>query len=346
MSNEELSRLFQEFKEAESSELSEDVKERQEKKEFIQQNLSEENLSDYAEGDLRELVRSLWAFQMWTNKDYIVDEMLKDGLDALRKHFKTALHESSSVKAAFSELVGNVRMMGPAAASEILSSVYPDRCAIWNRKAKQALDQLSYSDETSMFTGQTLSSDEYGEFNDVLLNMKASLEDQGHQVDDLLELDYFLYYILEEAPPEEEEVEDFIHDEVRNLLRELGDGLGFDVDVEYQAAPGAQIDVRWSTKVANLGRIAYAFEVHRRGSRDSAILNLQKARNADPSIQKLILVSTKEEIEKFKDEVDALGGEFPRFISYMVVDKAFEASDHLTRLKEILQEVGLMEKIG
>jgi len=188
---------------------------------------------------------------------------------------------------------------------------------------------------------------EYAKFNEYLSEVSDRLEKLGDGLEDFLELDYFLFYVVTESSEEKEEpVEDFSHDEMIETLLEIGDGLGFDVDKEYQAGPGARIDVRWSTKVANLGRIAYAFEVQRKGSRDSAILNLQKAKNADPSLQKLVIISTVKQLEKFRNEIDALDENFRKFVSYMSVDNVMSASQKLRDLKELLQEAGLMEEIG
>lgn len=102
----------------------------------------------------------------------------------------------------------------------------------------------------------------------------------------------------------------------------------------------------WSSRLANLSRLSYAFEVHKSGSRDSAILNLQKARKADPSLQKLILVTTEDKLEKFKDEISMLSGDFERFVSYMTIKRAKKALKKLRELKDTLQGAGLMEEVG
>jgi len=344
-----LTRLFEEFKETE------DLEDRNSRKRWIREKFSEENIGDIGEGDIREIVRRIWAFQMWTNKDYLVDKIMGKGIEELRESFLKAFHGHEDLERAY-ETLTDIPMMGTGVVSEILTYYYPNKAAIWNRKAKDGLELLNYSDELSFSISKiTLSYEEFEEFIDVMGEIKDILEEKDQKVDDFLELDYFLYYVTEETSLEKEiegnkekreEIEDFDHDQIRDTLQEVGDGLGFDVDSEYHAAPGAQIDVRWSTKVANLGRIAYAFEVHRRGSRDSAILNLQKAKNADPSLQKLVLVSNKDELEKLKKEIEAVGGELSKFVSYMKVEKVLEVSENLHNLKEILQNVGLMEEVG
>jgi len=355
ISDEKLTELFEEFKEAEASELAEDLEDRNSRKRWIREKFSEENIGDLGEGDIREIVRRIWAFQMWTNKDYLVDKIMEKGIDELSGSFLKAFHGHEDLERAY-ETLTDIPMMGTGVVSEILTYYYPSQAAIWNRKAKDGLELLNYSGGLSFSLSKiTLSYDEFKEFLDVMSEIKEVLEENDQEVDDFLELDYFLYYVTEETSlekevegveEEREEIKDFDHDQIRDTLQEVGDGLGFDVDSEYHVAPGAQLDVRWSTKVANLGRIAYAFEVHRRGIRDSAILNLQKAKNADPSIQKLVLVSTEEELDKLKKEIEAVGGELSKFVSYMRVEKVLKVAENLHNLKEILQNVGLMEEVG
>lgn len=346
ISDQELSNLYENFREYEASEGEEFSQERRDKKKFFQKKLSLEELDDLSEGDIRELIREFWAFEMWTNKDYLVEEMLEEGIELFRGKLQKALYESSNNGRAYDILNEEVRMMGPASASELLTCVFPNECGIWNEKARRGLEILSYSGDLPL-EKKKIDGKEYEKFNKSLAEVSERLEKVGDGLEDFLELDYFLFYVVTETTEEKEEpVEDFSHDDMIETLLEIGDGLGFDVDKEYQAGPGARIDVRWSTKVANLGRIAYAFEVQRKGSRDSAILNLQKARNADPSLQKLVIVSTVEQLKKFRSEIDALDENFRKFVSYMSVDKVMSASQKLRDLKVLLQEAGLMEEIG
>lgn len=97
----------------------------------------------------------------------------------------------------------------------------------------------------------------------------------------------------------------------------------------------------WRTRIANLGTIAYAFEVHRRGSRDSAILNLQRV-NRDTSIQKVILVSTDEELDEFRKEISSLDEGFRKAAGYFRVDDLQDELDHLHALKSNLQTMDLL----
>jgi len=320
-----------------------------EKKEDLPDLIREDKISSLEEGDIRELVRNLWAFEGWTNKDYIVEQILEDGIENVRTNFQEAFYGTEDVAEKFDLLNDNVNMLGPASITELLTFKYPDRCAIYNRRAREALQHLDYEVPKRLDNGK-----QYVEFLNTVNQLKQRLDEiesdkSTSKISDLVDVDYFLFYISTLDTEEEEEetgktekLDDFDHDEFKQKLLEIGDGLGFDVEDEYQAGPGARLDVRWKTRVANLGVISYAFEVHRSGSRDSALLNLMKAQNADPTLQKLIIVSTEDEIEKFQDEADAISADLSQSISYFEVSQVQKAENHLTDLKQILQNADLM----
>ena len=104
---------------------------------------------------------------------------------------------------------------------------------------------------------------------------------------------------------------------------------------------GCRIDAVWRSRVANLGTISYAFEVHRRGSRDSAILNLQRVRR-DPTVQKVVLVSTKKELDAFRGEIESLDESFRHAVGYFEVEDLQRAVDDLGSLKDTLSALGLL----
>lgn len=344
----DLQEAFRDFTENPDEELS--LEHRLAKKQTIQNLLSEDTLSEFGQGELRELVRNMWAWHGWTNKDYIVNEMLEDGLDHIVDSFRRALYDVNDAPDQFELLISDVRMMGPAAASEILTFVHPSKCAIYNQRAEEAMKRLDYGNK---LPSRIADARTYQAFLDELDEMRADIEaldvQDGDPIRDYIDLDYFLYHVSKmEVDEAEEEVEPeaFDHDSIQAKLLEIGDGLGFEVEPEYDAGPRARIDVRWSTRVANLGVISYAFEVHHHGNADSAILNLKKAEAADPSVQKSVIVSQPEDIEKFKDEIKAMGGDFAKNVSYLTGKEVNKAERSITELKSFLRQAGLMQDLS
>jgi len=325
-------------------------KERQEKDKFFARYFSEQEIDSLDEGVLRELIHVLWAFNGWTNKDWLLQEMLRSGLPVIRAAFKQLLYGEDPLPKRFDDIRKGVRMMGAACISEILAHHDHTKYPIWNSRSREGLIALGV-DESRLPKSAQISGAQYAAYCKLVQDVHSQVAKEDPAFDDLFKLDLLLYYIsLEEISPEtpaeapvmmRPEAEDFEHDVVVDQVIELGDGLGFDVQKEFSVMPGCRIDAIWRTRVANLGTISYAFEVHRKGSRDSAILNLQRIRR-DPTIQKVVIVSSKEELDQFKREIALLDEGFRNAVGYFEVQDLQHALSYVQGLKQILNALGLL----
>lgn len=325
-------------------------KERQDKDAFFARYFAEQQIDGLEEGVLRELIHVLWAFNGWTNKDWLLQEMLRSGLPAIRNAFRQLLYGTDPLPKRFDDVRKSVRMMGAACISEILAHHDHTEYPIWNSRSRQGLITLGV-DESRLPKSAQISGGQYAAYCKLVQDVRSQVAKEDPGFDDLFKLDFLLYYIsLEEISPEvavetpvvtRVEAEDFEHDVVVDQVIELGDGLGFEVQKEFSVMPGCRIDAIWRSRVANLGTISYAFEVHRKGSRDSAILNLQRIRR-DPTIQKVVIVSSKSELDQFKREIASLDENFRNAVGYFEVRDLQRALGQVQGLKEILNTLGLL----
>ena len=162
----------------------------------------------------------------------------------------------------------------------------------------------------------------YKELSQTAKIIAEKLEKNGFPDPTLLAADYFLWHefpvdnltevfnskISEEkliVSSNETEIAEFIHNDIRDALRDIGQFLGFNADTEKSVATGAVVDALWESKVGNMGRVIYVFEVQTKGSIDSLLMNLMKALS-NPAVQGIVAVSDKKQIEKIKKEVEAL----------------------------------------
>jgi hypothetical protein len=240
-------------------------------------------------------------------------------------------------------------MMGAASVSEILAHHDPMKYPIWNRRSRKGLIALGI-DERKLPKSSQISGSQYEAFCSLVRQVRTQIAQKYPEFDDLLKFDFLLYHVSTRMPIKPEKpsrvtttrkINDFDHDGTISEVLELGDGLGFEVQKEFHVMRGCRIDAIWRSRVANLGTIAYAFEVHRHGSRDSAILNLQRVKR-DPTIQKVIIVSTQDEIERFKGEIASLSEDFRTSVGYFDVQDLEKALEHLEALKDILDDLGLL----
>jgi hypothetical protein len=334
---------FHHFLETEGQQWKE---ERQEKDDFFAKYFVEQEIDNLEEGTLRELIHTLWAFNSWTNKDWLLEEMLRSGLPTIREAFRQLLYGTEPLVKRFDSVKNNVRMMGAASVSEVLAHHDHEKYPIWNSRSRQGLISLGISESLLPKSAQ-ISGAQYVSFCKLVQDVRSRVAAEYSEFTDLFTLDFLLYFVsLQKLLPGEPlapplEAEDFDHDAVIDQILELGDGLGFEVQKEFSVMRGCRIDAIWRSRVANLGTISYAFEVHRRGSRDSAILNLQRVRR-DPTIQKVVVVSSRDELGKFKEEIVSLDEGFRTSVGYFEVQDLQHALDHLQSLKEILKTLGLL----
>lgn len=342
-----LDKIVPQFRKTIDAEGQEWQKDREERAKFLAEYFSKGQIAKLDEGTLRELIHMLWAFSGWTNKDYLLQEMLKSTLDTIKQAFLYLLHSDDSIDKRFDYVEQNVKRMGPAGISEILLYHDHTKYPIWNRRSKTAL--LALGIDNHLLKRPHISGSQYREFCELVRDVHSQVVSKYPEVKDLFDLDFLLYYISKQeglTPPSKADeaitpTEDFDHDEVINQILKLGDGLGFEFDKEVPVLTRCRIDAIWRARIANLGVISYAFEVHRRGDRKGAILNLQRVCR-DPSIQKVVIVSTEKELTQFKEVISTLGEDFRKAVAYFKVDDLQLAVDHLESLKGILNTIGLL----
>lgn len=332
----------------ETEEFRQEQADREERERFFQHDLLE-RLEEFSEVDVEALLGRLWASRIWGNKAYQAQKIIADnGLENLRAELKR-LMTSEDPEQAYEEFLNRIKGLGPASVTEMLAYRHPNRCGIWNDRTRAALRILGLTAFVNP-KRYRISAGEYRVFNQLLQAIASELEASGIAHVDLLLVDFFLYEVArteeeeEAAPPEEQAAaSDFDHDEVCDLIVLIGHILGFDTDTEVKIAHGATVDVVWRTRIANLGQVAYVFEVHRQGSIDSLILNLQKARNA-PHVQKVIAVSDKDRLERIRRECEGLPEEFRRALRFWSVVDVMHTAEHLQRAMEAINALGLIEE--
>lgn len=306
---------------------------------------SPEKIDRMSELDLRKMISNLWAYGSWTNIDYVIEGIIKENPD-LKERFKELLYDNKPFEERFNKFLKNVKHFGPAAVTEILCLYDPQKYGIWNDRSRKALKILGF-DELPL-NKYYITGAEYNRINETLKLIAKELQTLGHKDADLIIVDLFLWLVWKyetkekkkEKPPRP--IEDFDHNEIRDFIKEIGIWLGFEANTEELIAKGAQVDVVWRVKIANLGVITYVFEVHRKGSIDSLILNLQKA-ISNPTVQKVIAVSTEEQIERIKKEVEPLPENFRKMLGYWNVADVINTHEKLAEVIESLSKLELVK---
>lgn len=323
-----------------------DTQDRVYRRQFFQ-SFTPGRLSRLEEADLAELVTHLWATSIYRNKRYFVERLLSEnGLPKLKRALKELLWGEGSVYERYAHFLKEVKWFGPAMVTELLAHVHPKECGVWNDRARKALAILGF-DQVLPLRKYALSAKGYENFCRVLSAIAVELEPlNAPDEPDLLFVDYFLYEVFSSQKRSlvpETMAGEFDHDEVRDKIRDIGSWLGFEAEVEEKIAHGARVDVVWRARIGNLGVVTYVFEVHKGGSIDSLILNLQKARR-NPTVQKVIAVSDQQQLERLRREIQGLPEEFRRALGYWSVTEVEQVHQNLAEATEIIQRLELVRE--
>jgi hypothetical protein len=318
-----------------------DQESRKKRVRYFQQELPTK-LIELSEAELTQIIGELWATGMWGNKQYVAQKVLNDnGIDKLRIELRKLLDHSTSPGVRYEHWLKEIKHLGPAAATEMMCYSEPNCCGIWNRRAREAIEVLGLESAVNP-DKYRLTGTEYETFNNLLQEIGKELISKGIQEElvDLLFVDFFLYEVSSQKAPSRTE-EKFDHDEVKDIVKSIGMNLGFDVDSEVPIAHGAVVDVVWRAHIGNLGSVTYVFEVHRSGSLDSLILNLQRAKS-NPTVQKLVAVSDEPQLARIQKEISSLPEEFRRALCFWPVLEVQKVADSLQVVSESIRQLGLL----
>lgn len=152
-------------------------------------------LAAMSETDLESMVAPLWAYRRWPNKRVLVERILSaNTIEDLRREIAKLLDAGRPVAERYDSFVGHVKMLGPAFVSEVLCYREPDRCGIWNGKAKEALEALGLQKYAGMGPQRPAGQD-YEAFNTTLKAIERELSGMGLVVPDLYAVNLFLYTV-------------------------------------------------------------------------------------------------------------------------------------------------------
>ena len=332
-----------------------DLEERKERIAYYQ-SCTADKILKMTEEDFYEYLSKLWAMLIWGNKHYKIDKiLLENGLGEFRNELAQLVWGNESIVDKWDNFRTTIKGMGPAMMSEILCHTHPVECMHWYRRAYVGLNYLGVKNLPRydyQMTGK-----KYSELSSVAKDIAIEMEKFGIQKTDLLTVDYFIWDELQvedklsqiykkkktkDVPklPDDKETSDFIHNEVRDKIADIGQWLGFKTYIEKNVAEGSRVDAVWETSIGNMGRIIYVFEVQTKGSIDGLILNLLKSMN-NPAVQGVVAVSDKEQLEKIKRHAENVG-DLSKKLRYWDYEEVLQNHEALELVNESINRLGLV----
>ena len=301
--------------------------------------------------DVFSLLSPLWAMGMWGNKHYKIDNLIEtNGLELIRAQFANLLYGEETLAKRWDEFRQKINGIGPAIMSEILNKAFPDECILWNSKTKTGFSILEVPNTPKY--DSAMDGKMYAYLSECGKKMLCVAKQNGYNdLENLIALDYFIWQDVQKdidelvtveamEVPKTKKESGFVHNDIRDKIKDIGECLGFKATTEVKVANGAKVDAVWEVSIGNMGRIIYVFEVQTSGSIDSLILNLMKAKN-NKAVQGIVAVSDAEQIEKIRKEVESLD-DIKKDIKYWDYTEVLEVHEALQKANECINKLGLV----
>lgn len=326
-----------------SEQFLEEIKEREDRKKEFHALLEK----PFSEDTFTEVMRNLWAMRIWGNKEYAITQMLKNNGPNLETQWSYLQSSNDDPSVKYEKFNNEIKNLGPSMVTELLCYLNPSEAGIWNSVARNSISWLGKN--VDIANKYKISGDEYHRFNLFLKEIASILEQEGAKNVDMLTVDYFLWEVKQSLITKKTRVDSTTiksidsksrHNEIRDKLAAIGGWLGFEVATEEKVAEGSRVDTLWRARIANLGSVTYIFEVQDKGSIDSLIVNLQQAQT-NSTVQKLIVATDSEQIEKIGRRVETLPESFRKAIKFWDIIDIDSTFDNLEAVNESIARLNL-----
>ncbi len=153
---------------------------------------------------------------------------------------------------------------------------------LWNRRAYVGLRFLGVKDLPRY--NYQLTGKKYYQLSAIGKLIAKEMSSLGIPGANLLMVDYFIWEELQveenlsqiHEKPKASETESpvelvdattsaFIHDEVKEKLKDIGLWLGFTTETEIKVADGSKVDAVWEATIGNMGRVIYVLKFKLKG---------------------------------------------------------------------------------
>jgi len=225
----ELSNYVRDFKNwlaSESQEARDWQAERQQRLAWFRTHLNKNQILRLDALRFAQLVKDLWAVNVWKNKDYKVAQLLKDnGLDRIRRSLAELLYGPGEIEERWDAFRSSIKGFGPSSISEILVFHDPERYALINSPLYMVLPKFQLPlPRVNTGSSYKRALKQISKVRDVLL-------DNGVSQADFLMTDFFIYYLLkyqQQSAPVTPTPKIRSHEAAEAALLTIGKLLGYD----------------------------------------------------------------------------------------------------------------------
>jgi hypothetical protein len=166
-------------------------KEREERLAWYQEHLGKDRIAKLTSDELATLIKDLWATNIWHNKDYKADKLIKDnGLDKARASLEELFYGDAALEKRWDAFRATIKGFGPSSLSEILTFHDAQSYALVNLKPYRVLPLIGFS-ISPVNDGKS-----YRKAVEEIGKVKALLQESGLKDADFIVTDFFIAYLF------------------------------------------------------------------------------------------------------------------------------------------------------
>lgn len=166
-------------------------KEREERLAWYQKHLGKDRIAKLTSDELATLIKDLWATNIWHNKDYKADKLIKDnGLDKVRASLEELFYGDATLEKRWDGFRATIKGFGPSSLSEILTFHDAQSYALVNLKPYRVLPLIGFS-ISPVNDGKS-----YRKAVEEIGKAKSLLQENGLKDADFIVTDFFIAYFF------------------------------------------------------------------------------------------------------------------------------------------------------
>jgi len=110
---------------------------------WYKEKLGLNNIDNLSVDDFSQLIKDLWASNVWGNKDYKVQYLIQNnGFEKIKKELKKLLYDEGPIEERWDTFKKSIKGLGPSSISEILTFFDPQKYSLINLKIYKVLPRL------------------------------------------------------------------------------------------------------------------------------------------------------------------------------------------------------------
>lgn len=166
-------------------------KEREERLAWYRKHLTKDRIGKLTSDELATLIKDLWATNIWHNKDYKADKLIKDnGLDKVRASLEELFYGDAALEKRWDAFRATIKGFGPSSLSEILTFHDAQTYALVNLKPYRVLPLIGFS-INPVNDGKS-----YRKAVEEIGKVKSLLQENGLKDADFIVTDFFIAYLF------------------------------------------------------------------------------------------------------------------------------------------------------